>query len=88
MSGSSLIPIVVPITAFLTMAVWLGMVFYAAAHPGYPRRAKQRNASGTAAAIDETAGVEHHEALAGAGHSPGPREHERIDEYASGTAHR
>ncbi len=38
MSGSSYIPIVVPIVAFIAMACWLGLVFYADSHPGYGRR--------------------------------------------------
>jgi hypothetical protein len=37
MTGSSLAPIIVPIVAVLAMAVWLGLVFYAAAHPRWKR---------------------------------------------------
>jgi len=37
MTGSSLVPVIVPIVAVLAMAVWLGLVFYAAAHPGWKR---------------------------------------------------
>jgi len=37
MTGSSLVPIIVPIVAVLAMAVWLGLVFYAAAHPRWKR---------------------------------------------------
>jgi hypothetical protein len=33
-TGSSYIPIVVPIVAFLAMGAWLGLVFYADRHPG------------------------------------------------------
>ena len=38
MTGSSYIPIVVPIIAFLAMASWIGLVFYADSHPGYKHR--------------------------------------------------
>ncbi len=37
MTGSSLVPVIVPIVAMLAMAVWLGLVFYAAAHPRWKR---------------------------------------------------
>jgi len=38
-TGSSYIPIVVPIMAFVAMSVWIGLVFYADSHPGWkPRR--------------------------------------------------
>ena len=33
MTGSSLTPIIVPIVAFIALAVWLGVVFWADAHP-------------------------------------------------------
>lgn len=33
MTGSSLAPIIVPIVAFIALAAWLGMVFWADAHP-------------------------------------------------------
>ena len=50
MTGSSYIPIVVPIMAFVTMFFWLGLVFYADSHPGWkPRR---KSAHGTAAGVD------------------------------------
>ena len=37
MTGSSLVAVIVPIVAVLAMAVWLGLVFYAAAHPRWKR---------------------------------------------------
>ena len=37
MTGSSLVPVIVPIVAVLAMAVWLGLVFYASAHPRWKR---------------------------------------------------
>ncbi len=93
MTGSSYIPIVVPIVAFVTMALWLGLVFYAAGHPGYRQRSSRRgtgtgaSARNEAAASDDAAGIalgRHHETLPHAGVAAGPREHERIDEPASG----
>ncbi len=89
MTGSSYIPIVMPIVAFLAMAFWLGLVFYAAGHPGYQRRTPHRRSCGAAATTSETAGVAagpQHEALPDAGVPAGPREHERIDEHAAGAA--
>jgi hypothetical protein len=35
MTGSSLAPIVIPIVVTIALAVWLVMVFYAAARPGW-----------------------------------------------------
>jgi hypothetical protein len=37
MTGSSLVSVIVPIVAVLAMAVWLGLVFYASAHPRWKR---------------------------------------------------
>ena len=37
MTGSSLVPVIVPMVAVLAMAAWLGLVFYAAAHPRWKR---------------------------------------------------
>jgi hypothetical protein len=39
MTGSSLVPVVVPIVVVLGMFAWLGLVFYAAAHPEWKRHA-------------------------------------------------
>ncbi len=52
MSGSSLIPIVVPIMAFVAMAFWLGLVFHADSHP---RRAHKRRSAASAASCDDRA---------------------------------
>lgn len=70
MTGSSYIPIVVPIMAFLAMAFWLGLIFYADSHPGY-RHPKAE--PGPDHAGEETAAVE-----------PVGPEHERIDEPSAG----
>ena len=38
MTGSALAPVVIPIVAFLALAAWLGMVYYADAHPAVHAR--------------------------------------------------
>jgi len=49
-TGSSLIPIVVPIVAFVGMFTWLGLVFHADSHPGWkPRRRPARASASTRA---------------------------------------
>ena len=35
MTGSFLVPIVTPIVALIALACWLGMVYWADAHPGW-----------------------------------------------------
>jgi hypothetical protein len=35
MTGSFLVPIIVPIVAILALAAWLGLVYLAEAHPGW-----------------------------------------------------
>ena len=42
MTGSFLVPIVTPIVALIALACWLGMVYWADAHPGWkaPRAAR------------------------------------------------
>jgi hypothetical protein len=51
MIGSFLVPIVVPIVAFIAMAAWLGMVFWADAHPQWKAHAEvtglKRTGAGT-----------------------------------------
>jgi len=89
-TGSSYIPIVVPIMAFVAMGAWLGMIFYAAEHPGY-RRARSKaavtgDATGRDAASSPAAGGKH-EALPDSG-GVGPLDHERIDETTSGALSR
>jgi hypothetical protein len=49
MVGSYLVPIVVPIVAFVTMAAWLGMVFWADAHPQWKSHAVASGPQVTAA---------------------------------------
>ncbi len=89
MTGSSYIPIVAPIVAFAAMAFWLGLVFYADAHPGYRRRTprrRSRSAAVTTSTTPDLAPGPQQEALPQAGIRAGPREHERIDEHAPGAA--
>jgi hypothetical protein len=33
MTGSALAPVIIPIVAFVALLLWIGMVFYANAHP-------------------------------------------------------
>lgn len=55
MTGSSLVPIVVPIAAAFGLAVWLGLVLYAADHPLWKKHRAPRagSATGTAAGPDD-----------------------------------
>jgi hypothetical protein len=39
MTGSFLVPIITPIVALIAMATWLGIVYWADAHPGWKSRA-------------------------------------------------
>lgn len=49
MTGSPLVPIIVPIVAFFALAAWLGMVFWVDAHPGWKARAAARVPEATGA---------------------------------------
>ena len=40
MTGSFLVPIIVPIVAVLALAFWLGLVYRANAHPGWKAHAE------------------------------------------------
>jgi hypothetical protein len=71
-TGSSYIPIVVPIMAFFAMAFWLGLIFYADRHPGYRHRKPEPVPD-----IIEADGA--------AGAAAGPGEHERISERSAGS---
>ena len=35
MTGPFLVPIITPIVAIIALAIWLGMVYWAEAHPGW-----------------------------------------------------
>ena len=78
MTGSAYLPIVVPIVAFVAMACWLGMVFYANSHPGY-RTPKPRGSKAGSATERAEAGER---ALTGGR----PGDHERIDAPAASGA--
>lgn len=43
MTGSFLVPIIVPIVAIITLAAWLGMVYWADANPGWKARSVVRD---------------------------------------------
>ena len=59
MTGSSTAPIVIPIVAVLCLAIWLGLVCYADAHPRWKsQRTKQTGEPGT---TGSTEAVEHGE---------------------------
>jgi hypothetical protein len=84
-TGSSYIPIVVPIIAFLAMASWIGLVFYADSHPGYKHRKPLPVPD-----IDEpegradVAGGPAPDALSVTDVSAGPGAHEPADGHSSG----
>ena len=46
MTGSSLAPVIVPIVAVLALFAWLGLVFYAAAHPEWKRHGVPAGSAG------------------------------------------
>jgi hypothetical protein len=48
MTGSTLASVIIPIVAFLALAVWLTMVFYADAHPMHDSSATRRAQPGHA----------------------------------------
>jgi hypothetical protein len=56
MTGSALAPVIIPIVAFVFLALWIGMVFYANAHPsvhGREARAAHEEHEGLEAATRE-----------------------------------
>lgn len=55
MTGSFLVPIIVPIAAFIALAAWLGMVFWADAHPGWKAHAAAPSPEVTAAVVPPAA---------------------------------
>lgn len=57
MTGSTLAVVIIPIVAFLTLALWLTMVFYADAHPMH-RASSPARVRPDAAARDEQPGPE------------------------------
>ena len=38
MTGSALAPVIIPVVVIAALAAWLGMIYYADAHPGYHSR--------------------------------------------------
>jgi hypothetical protein len=55
MTGSSLVAIIVPIVALIALAAWLGMVFWADAHPGWKAHAAAPGLEATAAVVPPAA---------------------------------
>lgn len=56
MTGSFLVPIITPIVALIALAVWLGIVYWADAHPGWKAgtsRGPELTAAGTLAPAGE-----------------------------------
>ena len=54
MTGSSLVPFIIPVVAALALAAWLAMVFYAEAHPRWKTHsaAQAPRVAGTASRAD------------------------------------
>jgi hypothetical protein len=53
MTGSTLAVIIIPIVAFLTLGLWLTMVFYADAHPMHRSASPARVRPGSAAGSEQ-----------------------------------
>ena len=73
MTGSNAVLIAVPIVALVTLAFWLGLVYYVGAHPEWKvhrlqREAREREAQARAAGRRRGRGPGRH-----AGHGPGGR---------------
>ncbi|HTS99200.1 MAG TPA: hypothetical protein VMI33_21545 [Streptosporangiaceae bacterium] len=64
MTGSALVPIIVPIVAVLALAAWLTLVYWADAHPASGRHVAEISPPAAAGA----------EAAAPGGHEPGEEE--------------
>jgi hypothetical protein len=50
MTGSALVVVFTPIVALITLGIWLGMIFYADAHPEHQARSAAPGATGAEAA--------------------------------------
>ncbi len=59
MTGSFLVPIIVPIVAFFALAAWLGVVFWADAHPGWKKHAAAPAPEATHAVVPPAAAEPH-----------------------------
>jgi hypothetical protein len=71
MTGSSLVPIIVPVVAAASLAFWLGLVLYAADHPGW----KTRRAQLAAGPADTETGAGDRQPIATAEPGPAPASH-------------
>jgi len=91
-TGSSSVAIVLPIVAFIGMALWLGLVFYADSHPGYGRRKSRQGLAATAPqqAAGQLPAADLGELASHAGTSgilaPSPEQEEIDDEALAGRA--
>lgn len=86
MTGSNLVLIVVPIVMVSALALWLGLVMYAGAHPEWKahRLAREAREAAAAAARNEVAAPAGNEAAAPAGNGAVPAgEHELAAPHAA-----
>lgn len=86
MTGSNLVLIVVPIVMVSALALWLGLVMYAGAHPEWKahRLAREAREAAAAAARNEVAAPAGNEAAAPAGNEAVPAgEHEFAAPHAA-----
>lgn len=70
MTGSALIFVFLPIVALVTLGVWLGMIFYADAHPDHRAQSAAPGTTGAGAGADGPGGRQDATSLAGAGRLP------------------
>jgi hypothetical protein len=61
MTGSSYLPIVVPVVAFLAMGFWLAVIFYADSHPGHGRKRPADEVRETGTESGQLSGAPGHE---------------------------
>ena len=62
MTGSALAPIIIPIVAFVALFMWIGLVFYANAHPsvhGHQAQATHEERRDGEAAVREDSAQDH-----------------------------
>jgi hypothetical protein len=57
MTGSSLVPIIVPIMAFFAGAIWLGLVYWADAHPEWKAHTRAAGHEATGAGPEPKAAI-------------------------------
>lgn len=57
MTGSSLAPIIIPIMVIFGGALWLGLVFWADAHPGWQARTRAAGQTASGAGPEPKAAI-------------------------------